>query len=78
MNSRQRFIETMTFGSPDRPAAGDYMYYEATRERWEREGLPRDADLREYFELDFSTSDWRLAVNLGAFSRSTLITGELV
>ncbi|MDD5706436.1 MAG: uroporphyrinogen decarboxylase family protein [Kiritimatiellae bacterium] len=53
MNSRERFIETMTFGRPDRPAAGDYFAYESTRERWEREGLPRGTDLNAYFGMDF-------------------------
>ena len=49
MNRRIRFIETMTFGSPDRPASADYFAYDATRQRWEAEGLPKGVDLNEYF-----------------------------
>lgn len=37
MTRQQRFLETMTFGTPDHPAAGDYFAYASTRERWERE-----------------------------------------
>lgn len=60
MNRRQRFLETMTFGSPDRPASGDYFYYDATRERWEAEGLPGSADLNEYFGMDFDPFRWQI------------------
>jgi hypothetical protein len=41
VNRRTRFIKTMTFAAPDRPARGHYFAYDATRQRWEREGLPR-------------------------------------
>ena len=60
MNKRQRFIETMTFGNPDRPAAGDYFFYDSTRERWEREGLPKNTDLLEYFNVDFDPFRWKI------------------
>ena len=60
MNRRERFIETMTFGSPDRPACGDYFAYDTTRQRWEREGLPPNADLNEYFGMDFDPFRWSL------------------
>lgn len=63
MNRRQRFIETMTFGSPDRPASGDYLVYDSTRERWEREGLPKGIDLNEYFGFDFDPFRWQVPVN---------------
>ena len=53
MNSRERFLKTMTFGRPDRPAEGDYFAYAATQERWEREGLPSGVDLNDYFGMDF-------------------------
>lgn len=49
----------MTFGTPDRPAAGDYFAYESTRWRWEREGLPAGADLNSYFAMDFDPFAWR-------------------
>lgn len=39
MTRRRRFIETMTFGCPDRPARGDYFAYDGTRRRWEADGL---------------------------------------
>ena len=65
MNRRQRFLETMTFGQPDRPASADYFSYESTRRRWESEGLPKDADLNEYFGMDFDPFKWTfLAMNL--------------
>lgn len=60
MNRRERFIETMTFGSPDRPASGDYFAYETTKKRWEQEGLPKDVDLNEYFEMDFTPFQWKI------------------
>ena len=48
MNSRERFIETLTFGQPDRipftPGGGR----ESTRARWHAEGLPEDRDPVEY------------------------------
>ena len=58
MNRRTRFIETMTFGAPDRPASADYFAYDSTRQRWEAEGLPADADLNEYFGMDFDPFRW--------------------
>ena len=62
MNRRQRFLETMTFGTPDRPASGDYFYYESTRKRWESEGLPAGVDLNEYFGMDFDPFAWKVPV----------------
>lgn len=50
----------MTFGSPDRPASGDYFYYESTRRRWESEGLPKDANPLEYFGMDFDPFAWKI------------------
>ena len=60
MNRRERFLETMTFGTPDRPVSGDYFYYDSTRERWEREGLPKGVDLDEYFDMDFTPFKWKI------------------
>lgn len=62
MTRRERFLATMTYGYPDRPAAGDYFYYDSTRERWEREGLPRGVDLAAYFEMDFDPLRWQVPV----------------
>ncbi|MFH2069425.1 MAG: uroporphyrinogen decarboxylase family protein [Candidatus Omnitrophota bacterium] len=55
MNERERFIRTLTCSSPDRPSYGDYLYYEATQKRWEKEGLPKDLNREElfnYFGMD--------------------------
>ena len=60
MNRRERFLRTMTFAAPDRPAAGDYFYYESTRQRWEREGLPPGVNLVKYFQLDFDPFQWKI------------------
>lgn len=64
MNRRERFIKTMTFGEPDRPAEGEHYGFDATRERWEREGLPKDADIDEYFDLDVNVFRWRLPASI--------------
>ncbi len=63
MTRRERFIRTMTFDSPDRPATGDYLVYESMRERWESEGLPKGADYNEYFGFDFDPFRWQVPVN---------------
>lgn len=57
---RQRFIETMTFGNPDIPASGDYFFYDSTHLRWEPEGLPVNADMKEYFNMDFDHTSWKI------------------
>ena len=69
MNSRERFLKTMTFSAPDRPACADYHYYDSTRERWEREGLPKGADLDEYFGYDFNPFRWQVQADIGALPR---------
>jgi uroporphyrinogen decarboxylase len=75
MNRRERFLATMTFGTPDRPASGDYFYYASTRERWEREGLPADADLNDYFGMDFDPFRFQVPVGprlIPSFAEETL------
>jgi hypothetical protein len=55
MNSRERFIRTLTCNHPDRPSYADSIGYPSTTLRWEREGLPKglaSEGLRTYFELD--------------------------
>ncbi len=55
MTERERFVKTLTCGMPDRPSYGDYLYYDSTRERWEREGMPKGLDndgLFRYFGFD--------------------------
>lgn len=60
MTRRRRFLETMTFGGPDRPAPGDSFYYDSTRQRWEAEGLVEGIDLNWYFGMDFDHMSWRI------------------
>ena len=64
MNRRERFVKTMTFGLPDWPASGDYFYYESTRQRWEREGLPPNAELNSYFNMGFNPFQWKVPANV--------------
>ncbi len=55
MTERERFVKTLTCGVPDRPSYGDYLYYDATRERWEGEGMPKGRDrdgLFQFFGFD--------------------------
>lgn len=65
MNRRERFLKTMTFGTPDIPASADYFCYQSTRERWEAEGLPKGADLDQYFGMDFNPFAWSV---MGGFT----------
>jgi len=41
MNERERFVRTLICAHPDRPSYGDYLAFDSTRERWEKEGLPK-------------------------------------
>jgi uroporphyrinogen decarboxylase len=41
MNSRERFLATMTFEKPDRAPLWEFGYWGGTIERWYREGLPK-------------------------------------
>ncbi|MFH2068851.1 MAG: uroporphyrinogen decarboxylase family protein [Candidatus Omnitrophota bacterium] len=55
MTERERFVRTLTCSCPDRPSYGDYLYYEETQKRWEKEGLPKDLSREElfnYFGMD--------------------------
>lgn len=65
MNTRQRYIETLTFGQPDRPYFHHaYGLMPGVLERWHREGLPAEvgeADIRGYFGFDAKGSG--VAVN---------------
>ncbi len=52
MNARERFVETLRFGSPDR------IYYEPeglfpeTIKRWQKEGMPVDCHVEDFFGFD--------------------------
>ena len=50
MNERERFIRTLTCARPDRPSYGDYLAFDSTRERWEKEGLPGGLSRRQLFD----------------------------
>ena len=42
MNARERYLETLLFGTPDRIPFGPGGARESTRKRWHSEGLPED------------------------------------
>jgi uroporphyrinogen-III decarboxylase len=48
MNARERYLETLLFGSPDRIPLNPGGGRESTRARWHREGLPEGASPYEY------------------------------
>jgi uroporphyrinogen decarboxylase len=52
MNTRQRFHETLEYGTPDRFPFFDYGIREGVLERWRAAGLPPDADVRQMFSLE--------------------------
>ncbi|MBT7861191.1 MAG: hypothetical protein HN712_12795 [Gemmatimonadetes bacterium] len=52
MNDRQRFMATMTFGTPDRIPYWDFGMLPGTLERWHSEGMPTDGIIGDLFELD--------------------------
>jgi uroporphyrinogen decarboxylase len=62
LNPRERFITTLTFGSPDRIPYRDEEVRRETLDRWHGEGMPKDRDLMELFDLD----RWeKVPLNLG-------------
>ena len=52
MNERERFTKTMRFERPDRAPRFEQYIRDDTIKRWRKEGLPRDVDIEEYFNLD--------------------------
>ena len=52
LTSRERVQKLLAFEEPDRIAKQD-AYWEDTLTRWHDEGLPCEADPKEYFNLDF-------------------------
>ncbi len=48
MNSRERFVATLTFNQPDRIPFEPGNGRESTRKRWHAEGLPEGRDPKEY------------------------------
>ena len=66
MTPRDRFHACLDFGDPDRVFYFSMRAPMQTVERWESEGLPQGADLREYFGLDATlTPPWRIPVAFG-------------
>ena len=52
MNSRERFLETMRYGKPDRvPYFEEGIRREVLME-WRKQGLPKDADIAQMFSSD--------------------------
>jgi len=52
MNSRERFLETMRYGKPDRvPYFEEGIRREVLRS-WRKQGLPKDADIAQMFPSD--------------------------
>jgi len=52
MNERERFLRTLTCSSPDRPTYADYLAYDSTRARWEKEGMPAGCNMYRHFGFD--------------------------
>lgn len=71
MTPRDRFHACLEFGEPDRVFYFSMRAPVPTVERWETEGLPKGADLREYFGLDaMLTPFWRIGVGFGPLPNS--------
>jgi hypothetical protein len=52
MTSRQRFVETMQSGQPDRPPLFDEGQREEVLEAWRLQGMPDGTDLEDLFAID--------------------------
>ena len=52
MTNRERFLRTMRYESVDHPPLMPGGPWHETRQRWEAEGLPKGADLCDYFGLE--------------------------
>ena len=48
MNARERFLETMLFGKPDKVPLSPGGPRESTRAIWRTQGLPEDANWSDY------------------------------
>ena len=62
MTSRQRFLETMRYGKPDRVPCFEEGFREGVLERWKQEGLPPGTEIAQVFHYDRRE---RIAVDLG-------------
>jgi uroporphyrinogen decarboxylase len=53
MNARERFLATMSYGTPDRVPYWEIIgYWGEVLERWQDEGMPGDVHIAGYFGLD--------------------------
>jgi uroporphyrinogen decarboxylase len=52
MNSRERFLETMRYGTPDRVPYLEEGLREGVLDVWRRQGLPRDKAFSQIFSFD--------------------------
>ena len=52
MNSRERFLETVKFGRPDRALFWPQWTFKETRDRWISEGMPADVHFNSFFGFD--------------------------
>lgn len=52
MDARQRFLETMRYGTPDHVPYVDQTVRQETLDRWYQEGFPRGRTVSEVFDLD--------------------------
>ncbi len=52
MTSRERFHETFRYGKPDRVFMMSQWAFNETRQRWLREGMPRDQHYNTHFGFD--------------------------
>ena len=52
MTSRERFHETFRYGKPDRVFMMSQWAFNETRQRWLREGMPRDQHYNVHFGFD--------------------------
>ena len=64
MTSRERFHATFRYGQPDRVWLMSQWTFNETRERWLREGLPRDQHFDAYWGFDRQAS---VPINFGVW-----------
>ncbi|MBN1146302.1 MAG: hypothetical protein JXA78_03530 [Anaerolineales bacterium] len=76
MNSRQRFLETMRYGAPDRVPLFREGIRDGVLESWRMQGLPPDQDLDDIFAFDVREEiDLNLDARLDLFELSGLQDG---
>lgn len=60
MNARERFLETLLYGKPDRVPLEPGWGRKSTRENWHRQGLPQDVNPGEIPSFAFKTAGGRM------------------